>query len=130
MAGMDRTTGRSLEGWPHVVQSVGVILSTRIGSRLMRRAFGSAVPGLLGRNFVPQTVLKFFTVIAIAIDLWEPRFKVRRFSLPNTTASGMQQGILSVRIEGDYRPRALQGDMTVERSGTLVLGQDGLVRAA
>ena len=121
--GIDRFTGRPLSDWPHVVQSILVILSTRIGDRVMRRSFGSAVPGLLGRNLVPATLLRFYTAIAIAIELWEPRFRVRQFEYPGVenSANDLRQGRLGIRMIGDYRPRALSGDMTVETVKTVTL---------
>jgi phage baseplate assembly protein W len=85
--GIDRTTGKPLSGWPHVMQSLGVIFATKFGSRVMRRNFGSAVPSVLGKNLVPSTMLKFMTAATIAIELWEPRFRVRKFIYPATENS-------------------------------------------
>jgi len=121
--GIDRFTGRPLTDWPHVVQSILVILSTRIGDRVMRRSFGAAVPGLLGQNLTPSTLLRFYTAIAIAIEIWEPRFRVRRFEYPSTenSADFLRQGRIGIRMAGDYRPRALSGDMTVEAVRTVAL---------
>ncbi|OBS51872.1 hypothetical protein A8B73_14375 [Methylosinus sp. 3S-1] len=112
---MDRHTGQTLTGWAHVVQSMQVIFSTGVGARVMRRTFGSAVPALLGQNFVPATVLRFMSAVAIAIDLWEPRFRVRSFSLPSDAndAESAGQGRLGMQIHGDYMPNALEGDFTV-----------------
>jgi phage baseplate assembly protein W len=114
--GVDRRTGRLLTGWDHVLQSLQVIFITRLGDRIMRRTFGSAIPGLLGQSLTPQTLLKFYTAIAIAVELWEPRFRVRLIAYPKDTNAPlkMRQGKLGVRLLGDYRPRALEGDFTVE----------------
>lgn len=116
--GIDRETGRLLSDWDHVVQSLGVIFTTRIGDRVMRRVFGSAVPGLLGRNLTPSTILRFYTAIIIAVDLWEPRFRVREITYPGETNSvgTLQQGRFGFRLYGDYRPGALDGDFTVADS--------------
>ncbi|MBY6239808.1 GPW/gp25 family protein [Methylosinus sp. Sm6] len=113
--GIDRHTGQPLTGWAHVVQCLQVIFSTGVGARVMRRTFGSAVPALLGQNLVPATVLRFMTAYAIAIDLWEPRFRVRSFSLPSdkNNAETAGQGRLTIQIHGDYMPNALEGDFTV-----------------
>jgi len=82
----------------------------------MRRDFGSAVPGLLGKNLVPSTMMKFYMAIAYAIEAYEPRFRVRRFDWPENQNSPdkLRQGQIGIRMIGDYRPRALQGDFTVE----------------
>ncbi len=83
----------------------------------MRRAFGFAGAGLLGRsNLTPQTMLKFYTAIAIAVALWEPRFRIRKFEYPSDQNSPdkLRAGEIGIRMVGDYMPRALDGDYTVE----------------
>ena len=74
---MDRRTGAVLTGWPHVAQSIEVILTTRIGERMFRRVFGSQVPKLLGEPLTNPTIVRFFAAVIAAIELWEPRFRVR-----------------------------------------------------
>lgn len=121
--GIDRYTGKALSGWDHTVQSIIVILETKFGERVMRRNFGSAVPGVLGKNLVPSTLLKFYTAVAIALELWEPRFRVRKFEYPQgeNGADQMRQGKIGIRMIGDYRPRALEGDFTVEAVKTVTI---------
>ena len=121
--GINRQTGKPLSGWDHVYQSLVVILTTRLGERVMRRTFGSSVPSLLGRNLVPATMLKFYMAIALAVELWEPRFRIRKFELPPTKNSSdeLGQGHIGIRMVGDYRPRALEGDFTVEAVKSMVL---------
>ncbi|WP_245423838.1 GPW/gp25 family protein [Methylovirgula sp. 4M-Z18] len=120
ITGINRETGKPLDGWAHVVQSLQVIFSTRIGARIMRRLFGSAVPGLLGKNLEPSTLSAFYSAIIIAVELWEPRFSVRRITYPATqnSTANLAQGIFGFKLEGDYRPRALQGDFTVDQVKT------------
>lgn len=120
MAGIDRRTLRVLDGWPHVVQSIEVILTTRIGARVMRRTFGSAVPGLLGRPLTPRTILRYATAIIVALELWEPRFRIRQvtFPTPSNNPDSLRLGKLRIVMLGEYRPRAHLGDFTVESSRT------------
>ena len=121
--GIDRETGKPLTDWDHTVQSVLVILSTHFGERVMRRVFGSAVPRVLGKNLVPDTMLKFYMAVAVAIELWEPRFRVRRFEYPGAqnNPEAMRQGRIGVRMIGDFMPRALEKDFTVEAVRTVAL---------
>lgn len=121
--GIDRYTGKPISDWSHVHQSIRVILSTHFGERVMRRSFGSAVPGILGRNLVPETLMKFYMAIAIAIELWEPRYRVRSFQYPeeSNSADNLRQGQIGIRMVGDYRPRALEGDFTVESVKTVTI---------
>jgi phage baseplate assembly protein W len=121
--GIDRTTGKPFSGWLHVMQSIGVIFTTRFGSRVMRRNFGSAVPDVLGKNLTPSTMLKFMTASAIAIELWEPRFRIRKFIYPinENSASDMSQGKIGLQMIGDYMPNALEGDETIAAVQTVSL---------
>ena len=121
--GINRATGQPLSDWEHTVQSIMVILETHFGERVMRRMFGSAIPGVLGKNLVPSTLLKFYTALSVAIYVWEPRFRVRSFEYPQgqNSADGMRQGRIGIRMIGDYMPRALEGDFTVEAVKTVTL---------
>jgi phage baseplate assembly protein W len=126
--GIDRETGKLLAGWPHVMQSLLVIFTTHFGERVLRRWFGSFVPKLLGQNMVPSTVLKFFTAICVAIDLWEPRYKVTSI-VPYGSPEQLRTGEIGFSIEGVYRPRALSGDLTPERGVFTIaigIGADGV----
>lgn len=108
--GLNAATGGVLEGWPHVVQSLGDIFTTRFGSRVMREWYGSFVPNLLGRTISPGEVTPWFAAVTSAIEQWEPRFRVTRIQIVEATRSGA----LHFFLEGEYRPRASFGDFTVE----------------
>lgn len=124
MPGLDRTTGRDLSGWDHVLQSLGVIFSTGFHERLMLRWFGSLVPHLLGETMSERKVVRFFYAIAVAIDLWEPRFRLVRIAINEATRSGR----LSFRLEGAYYPNAHLGDYLTEhrRSLVVIAGETGV----
>ena len=123
MTGINRETGKPLAGFPHVQQSLRVLFSTRLRSRIMRRLVGSDVPALLGQNASASTVLKFATAIITATELWEPRVKISRVSFDAVlnTPETARLGGLTMRIEGRYRPNALQGDFTPEGDVSFVL---------
>lgn len=78
MIGMDRTTGAALAGDEHLVQSIGDILTTPLGSRAMRRDYGSLLFELLDRPLNAATRMLCITASAIAIARWEPRITVRQ----------------------------------------------------
>jgi phage baseplate assembly protein W len=108
--GLDRRTGAILTGWPHVQQSLEVIFSTRIGERVIREWFGSMVPAMLGENLTVDTVLRTKLAIWVAIELWEPRFRVTQVKSLTATRLGEYR----LEIEGEYRPRAHLGDFSIE----------------
>ena len=79
--GLNAATGGVLEGWPHVVQSLQEIFTTRFGARIMREWYGSFVPNLLGRNITPNEVTPWFAAVTSAIEQWEPRYRVTRIQI-------------------------------------------------
>jgi phage baseplate assembly protein W len=105
--GLNRHTGGQLDGWPHVAQSLGDIFTTRFGERVMRRYYGSLVPRLLGENMVPETYLRFFSAVGVAL-LQEPRVRL----LQVTPLSVSRDGSSQIRIEFEWRPRGHLGDFT------------------
>lgn len=109
--GINRLTGKPLAGWAHVIQSIHVIFTTRFGERVMRRWFGSDVPVMLGRNLVPSTILRFWTAVWIALDLWEPRFRLTKIT-PLGSALDVRDGKIGFQIDGIYYPRGHLGDFT------------------
>ena len=118
--GVNNETGQILEGWPHVQQSIAVILTTPIGTRIMRRDFGSEVPALIDRPMTYQNILAIYAATANALtprqvaDYWygEPRFRLRQCNLIEADESGS----ISLDIGGDYLPLGHLGDETVEES--------------
>lgn len=109
--GIDATTGKVIAGFAHVEQSLHKIFTTRFGERVMRRWVGSFVPQLLGKPLVPSTILRFWTAIVVAIELFEPRYRVTRIGISGDPEA-MRQGRIGFRIEGEYRPRGHLGDFT------------------
>jgi phage baseplate assembly protein W len=103
-----------LDGFAHVAQSIEVIFTTRLGERVQRRWFGSPITAMLGKALTPATVLRFFTCLVVAIEVWEPRYKVTRIVPGTNSTEWVRQGAFSFIIEGIYRPRALAGDFTPE----------------
>lgn len=114
MAGIDRHTGKPLDGFPHAVQSVNVILTTRLGERVMRRHFGSSAATLLGRLLTAERISQFFAVYCVAIDLWEPRLSVVRVIPFAATVDDVRLGRFGFAVDVEYRPRGHLGDVTPE----------------
>lgn len=108
--GLNAATGGVIEGWAHVAQSLQNIFTTRFGSRVMREWYGSFVPSLMGRNISSNEVTPWFAAVTSAIEQFEPRYRVTRIQILNVT----REGALHFFLEGEYRPRAVYGDFTVE----------------
>ena len=96
---MNRTTGQRLDAVAHLRQSIGDILSTPIGSRVMRREYGSLVPALIDKPDNLATQTRFFAAAASALMRWEPRLKVDRMSIARDPE---RLGRISLEITGSY----------------------------
>lgn len=81
MTGMNAHNGRALSGIAHIQQSLADILTTPIGSRVMRRHYGSDVPELIDQPLNGATVLRLFAATAHAVTLWEPRIALTSVQL-------------------------------------------------
>ncbi|MEG7493663.1 GPW/gp25 family protein [Enterobacter hormaechei] len=71
--GMNSQTGLSISEVEHIRQSVRDILVTPVGSRVMRREYGSLLSALIDQ---PQTLalrLQIMSAFYSAIQKWEPR---------------------------------------------------------
>lgn len=88
MSGMNAATGRRLAGLAHIMQSIAKILTTRIGTRLARRAFGSELPDLIDAPHNNATRLRVYAATATALMRHEPRVKVTRVTLGMADTAG------------------------------------------
>lgn len=79
--GMSRTNGELLNQDEHLRQSIHDILTTPLGTRLMRREYGSLLPFLIDAPANDATRLKLMAATATALIRWEPRIKVSKVSL-------------------------------------------------
>jgi len=78
MQGVSVHTGKPLSGTEHLRQSITDILTTPIGTRVMRRDYGSRLFDLIDAPSTPGTVIDIYSAAATAIKQWEPRYKVSR----------------------------------------------------
>ena len=97
MNGIDVNTGQALEGGAHLAQSIADILGTPLGSRIMRRDYGSLLFDLIDRPINAATRMLMHAATAIALRRWEPRLKLRKVNL----SKGGADGSLTITIEGD-----------------------------
>lgn len=96
MIGMSNQTGRALAGNAHIAQSIADILTTPIGSRVMRRDYGSQLPDLIDWPTNDATRLQAYAATAMALLRWEPRIRLSRVQL----FLGEQPGQVVLDIDG------------------------------
>lgn len=76
--GMAAQTGRGITDIEHIRQSVRDILTTPVGSRLMRRDYGSLLPELIDQPLNGATLLRAYAATVMALTRWEPRLRITR----------------------------------------------------
>ena len=121
--GISAVTGRLATDWDHTQQSIDKIIRTAIGSRIMRRQFGSELQDLIDAKLIRKNVLAVYSAVAAAIVKWEPRYRM----LSGSIASANADGNLALTITGIYYPRGHLGDYTVAeyKSTRIVFGTAG-----
>lgn len=101
MNGMNRHTGAPLDGDAHLAQSIGDILTTPLGTRVMRRDYGSLLFELLDRPLNAATRMLCVMAVAMAVARWEPRIAVRQVLFDGDLPAGqMTVTILGQRTDG------------------------------
>lgn len=97
MIGMDRHTGQPISGIAHLRQSIADILSTPLGSRRQRPAYGSKL-----RRYVDLPVNEGWkgavqAEASRALGRWEPRLKLERLQ-----AVSVLGGQIKIQVTGRY----------------------------
>ena len=72
---MDMHTGAPLDDFDHIRQSVAKIITTPIGSRVMRRPYGSLIPALIDAPINERVRLLIMAATATAVIKWEHRIR-------------------------------------------------------
>lgn len=99
MDGMNAQTGRTLSGIDHLRQSLHDILTTPIGTRVMRREYGSRLYELVDAPMNSATLVDLYAATAEAVARWEPRFRLQR-----VRASSASPGRVVLELQGRYVP--------------------------
>ena len=79
----------------HLQQSIGDILNTPIGTRVMRLEYGSKCPRLVDRPINQSWKLEVYVAVVEALGRWEPRIKVRQVHVNSV-------GVGYIEISIDY----------------------------
>ncbi|MFM2090899.1 MAG: hypothetical protein RLZZ127_1388 [Planctomycetota bacterium] len=115
MRGINANTGKALSGVEHLRQSVRDILFTPIGSRVMRRTYGSRLLSLVDAPMNRKTLLDVYASTVEALNTWEPRLKV-----DTVRATKVEPGVIELTITGKYLGDAVE----------IVVGQPPVITSA
>lgn len=99
MIGMDRNTGCQLGTVAHIRQSIADILTTPVGSRVMRREYGSLIPELIDRPGNESTRLLLMAATVHALLRWEPRISLQTVDVTRDVQGGVVLDLEAVDIQ-------------------------------
>ena len=99
MKGTSASTGKPLSGIDHLRQSIRDILTTPIGSRVMRREYGSRLYQLIDAPINRSMLLEIYAATAEALIRWEPRFRLQK-----VVAASAAPGEIVLDMIGVYLP--------------------------
>lgn len=108
MRGVNALNGKALDGLDHLKQSIRDILTTPIGSRVMRRTYGSRLFQLTDAPLNQSTLIEIYSASADAIRKWEKRIKIS-----SVTASTITFGKINLELVGTYQSKIVKFTIVV-----------------
>lgn len=94
---MNINTGKPISEIAHIKQSIANILTTPIGSRVMRRDYGSRLFEKIDRPTNGELIAEIYSDIVEALFTWEPRFEVEQ-----VTVQSVEKGKINIDLEGSF----------------------------
>jgi hypothetical protein len=99
MTGVDKGSGKLLDGLDHLRQSITDILMTPVGSRVMRPDYGSRLYELIDRPVNRSLLIDLYAETVQAILKWEPRIRLIR-----VRAEEISAGHITLQMWAEYVP--------------------------
>lgn len=93
---IDRFTGELIQGWERIKQSIFVILTTRLRTRLMRLWWGSKFNEMQDMPGNEEVLMSSMMAAISAINTYEPEFKVTRVVIEDMGPDGE----ITITVEG------------------------------
>ena len=106
--GMARDSGKAIEDLEHIRQSVSDILNTPVGSRVMRRNYGSLLSELTDQPQNGALRLQMMAICYTALLQWEPRI-----SLNAITFDSDYTGTMVVELTGSRTDTATDFSLNI-----------------
>lgn len=106
MRGMNRTTGKLIEGLEYLQQRLTDVLTTPIGTRVMRRDYGCRLFDLVDQTMNEGWLVQCYAAIAEAVD--DPINGLPDFRLERVAPKDLGDGGGAFELTGIYLPTAEQ----------------------
>ena len=94
---MNINTGKEISEVNHLKQSIINILTTPIGSRVMRRDYGSNLFNKIDRPINGELIAEIYLDIVESLFIWEPRFAIEQI-----IAQDINCGKITIDLLGSF----------------------------
>ena len=103
MIGMDRHTGMRIQGEAHLRQSIGDLLMTPLGSRVMLAGYGSGVPERIDAPTNDSLRIDLAADALAALGFWEPRIRAQSITINNAMPGNLSVSLAATTLSVDGR---------------------------
>jgi len=94
---MNINDGKNISEINHLKQSISNILTTPIGSRVMRRDYGSNLFNKIDHPVNGELIAEIYLDIVESLFIWEPRFELDQVAVQN-----IENGKITIDLEGSF----------------------------
>ena len=94
---MNINDGKNISEINHLKQSISNILTTPIGSRTMRRDYGSNLFNKIDHPVNGELIAEIYLDIVESLFIWEPRFELDQVAVQN-----IENGKITIDLEGSF----------------------------
>lgn len=102
--GINRQNGQAIESLEHLRQSLHDLLTTAVGSRVMRRDYGSVLPFLIDQPLNPRTLMQMRAAVVHCLTKWERRVTPLSIFIKGSLHTGVDVTI-EYRLNDDTAPK-------------------------
>lgn len=106
---MNSNTGLSVGERKHLQQCIQDILTTPVGTRVMRREYGSDLFKWIDAPVNRATMIGIIAATATALKRWEPRLKLERVQVKKVDKTGKIEMLLQGKYLPEKKPILIDG---------------------
>ncbi|MFX7294381.1 GPW/gp25 family protein [Acinetobacter baumannii] len=93
---MSRNSGSLITEIESIKQSIEDIVTTPLGSRIMRREYGSIVADLIDQPMSEVLKVKIYSAIYTPVSRWEKRISIENLKISDVFSNGLQLDLEAV----------------------------------
>ena len=105
---MSRIDGSELSEQEHILQSLEDITTTPIGTRIMRRDYGTQLADLIDQPISEALYLKIYSTLYVAYLRWEDRIDISQIQVAE-----IQNGQLVLDITGFLKTNGMEMNISI-----------------